>query len=202
MDGVVGQGTLVAGRYRAIRPTASDVTGVTAWDANDQILDRPVRLAILTEGHVPQAVDAARRAALVADPRLVRVLDVGDHEGLAYMITEPVTGPSLAQLVSRGPLPADQARAVIGEAAAALEAARRRGVHHLTLRPSALHLTTDDRVLLTGLAVDAALLGQGLGDARSTTRADTVGLVAMLYAALTGRWPVRDRKSTRLNSSH
>ena len=181
MDGVVGQGTLVAGRYRMLRPIASDLAGATAWDANDQILDRAVRLAILAEGHVPQAVDAARRAALVADARLVRVLDVGDHEGVAYMITESVTGPSLAQLVARGPLPADQARAIIGEAAVALEAARRRGVHHLTLRPSALHLTTDDRVLITGLAVDAALLGQGIGDARSTTRADTVGLVALLY---------------------
>ena len=69
MDGVVGQGTLVAGRYRMLRPIASDLAGATAWDANDQILDRAVRLAILAEGRVPQAVDAARRAALVADAR-------------------------------------------------------------------------------------------------------------------------------------
>ena len=189
MDGVVGRGTLLAGRYRVSQPIASDLAGATAWTATDQILDRAVRVAILSEGHVPQALDAARRAALVTDPRLVRVLDVGEHEGLAYMVTEPVTGPSLAQLVARSPLPADQARAVIGEAAAALESARRRGVHHLALRPSVLHLTPDNRVLITGLAVDGALLGQGLGDARSTTRADTVGLVALLYAALTGHWP-------------
>ena len=40
-----------------------------------------------------------------------------------------------------------------------------------------------------GLALDGALLGRGLGDARTTTRVDTVGLVRLLYTALTGRWP-------------
>lgn len=189
MESVVGRGTLLAGRYRTLQPLASDLPGATSWEATDQILDRPVRVTVLHTGQVPQALDAARRAALATDPRLVRVLDVGEHEGVAYTVTEQVAGPSLAELVARGPLPADQARAIVGEAAAALESARRLGVHHLTLRPSVLHLTPDDRVLLTGLAVDAALLGRELRDADAATRADTVGLVGLLYAALTGRWP-------------
>jgi len=186
---VVGRGTVLAGRYRVLQPLASDLEGSPAWQATDQILDRAVRVRILVSGNVPQALDAARRAALVSDPRLVRVLDVGSHEGVSYVVTEEVRGPSLADLLARGPLTGDQARAIVGEVAAALEVARRRGVHHLALRPSVVHVTPDDRVLLTGLAFDGALLGQGLGDARTTTRADTVGLVRLLYAALTGRWP-------------
>ncbi|CAN5400293.1 hypothetical protein BH11ACT1_BH11ACT1_05730 [soil metagenome] len=190
MVDVVGRGTVLAGRYRVLQPLASDLEGSPAWQATDQILDRSVRVRILVSGNVPQALDAARRAALVSDPRLVRVLDVGSHEGVSYVVTEEVRGPSLADLLARGPLTGDQARAIVGEVAAALEIARRRGVHHLALRPSVVHITPDDRVLLTGLAFDGALLGQGLGDARTTTRADTVGLVRLLYAALTGRWPV------------
>ncbi|PVU82966.1 hypothetical protein DDP54_08060 [Cellulomonas sp. WB94] len=189
MVDVVGRGTVLAGRYRVLQPLASDLEGSPAWQATDQILDRSVRVRILVSGNVPQALDAARRAALVSDPRLVRVLDVGSHEGVSYVVTEEVRGPSLADLLARGPLTGDQARAIVGEVAAALEIARRRGVHHLALRPSVVHITPDDRVLLTGLAFDGALLGQGLGDARTTTRADTVGLVRLLYAALTGRWP-------------
>ncbi|WP_203750512.1 protein kinase family protein [Cellulomonas chitinilytica] len=194
MNEAVGRGTVLAGRYRVVQPVASDLVGSSAWQATDQILDRPVRVRVLESGAVAPALDAARRAALVTDPRLVRVLDVGTHEGVGYVVTEQVSGPSLAELVARGPLGADQARAIVGEAASALEVARRRGVHHLALRPSALHVSPDGRVMLSGLALDAALRGEPSGDARATTRADTVGLVRLLYTALTGRWPADPRQ--------
>ncbi|MBF0688099.1 MAG: hypothetical protein IR158_10105 [Cellulomonas sp.] len=185
----VGRGTVLAGRYRVVDPLPSDLDGVSVWRATDQILDRPVRVRVLQSGAVAPALDAARRAALVTDSRLVRVLDVGMHEGVGYVVSEQITGASLAQLVERGALTPDQARAVVGEAAAALEVARRRGVHHLALRPSVVHVSADGRVLVSGLAIDAALMGAGQGDARATSRTDAVDLVRLLYTGLTGRWP-------------
>src|SRR6478736_1290534 len=154
----VGRGTVLAGRYRVVQPVASDLVGASAWQATDQILDRPVRVRVLESGAVAPALDAARRAALVTDPRLVRVLDVGTHEGYGYVVSEQLVGPSLARLVAQAPLTADQARAVVGEAASALEVARRRGVHHLALRPSVLHVTDDGRIVVSGLGLDAGLL--------------------------------------------
>ncbi|WP_337974074.1 protein kinase family protein [Cellulomonas sp. NTE-D12] len=185
----VGRGTLLAGRYRVLEPQPSTVPVLQTWAAVDEILDRPVRAQVLAPESSTAGLDAARRAALVTDPRLLRVLDVGTHDGLGYVVTEQVSGPSLAQLVVREPLTADQARAVIGEASAALEVARRRGVHHQALRPSAICVADDGRVLVSGLALDAALLGRVEGDARSTSRTDAVDLVRLLYTALTGRWP-------------
>lgn len=185
----VGRGTVLAGRYRVLEPLASDLGGVSVWRAVDQILDRPVRVRVLQSGHVAPALDAARRAALVTDARLVRVLDVGMHDDDGYVVTEQIVGASLAQLVEHGPLTADQARAVVGEAAAALEVARRRGVHHLALRPSVVHVSADGRVLISGLAIDAALAGRAHGDAAATSRTDAVDLVRLLYTCLTGRWP-------------
>ena len=155
----IGQGTQLAGRYRLEHPTPFDLPGAECWTAHDQILDRPVRALLLREGRVHEAQDAARRAALVTDPRLLRVLDVGSHEGIAYMVTERVPGRDLGQLTAHGPLPADQARAIVGEAAVALEVARRRGVHHLALRPSAVHVTPAGAVVVSGLAVDGELDG-------------------------------------------
>lgn len=186
---VVGRGTVLAGRYQLTEPLDCDLPGVDEWSALDQILVRPVVARVFPEDGAATALDAARRAALVADPRLVRVLDVGTDSGAGYVVTEAVTGPTLAQLVAREPLSADQARAVVGEAAAALETARRRGVHHLALRPSAIAVGDDGRVLVGGLALDATLLGRGGGDARVTSRTDATDLVRLVYAALTGHWP-------------
>src|SRR5699024_5754907 len=144
-----------------------------------------------TSGPSAETLDAARRAALVDDPRLERVLDVGAHEGHAFVVADVATGPSLAALAAGAPLAPEQARAVVGEAASALEAARRRGVHHLVLRPGSVHLTADGQVRLSGLGVAAAYLGVEL-DPLAAAQEDTLGLVRLLYLALTGTWPAAD----------
>ncbi|HEY0215117.1 MAG TPA: protein kinase family protein [Cellulomonas sp.] len=183
-------GATIAGRYRLDEPLPADLPGAERWAGRDQILARDVSITLVTGARTGAVVDAARRAALVIDPRLARILDVGTTDGTGYVVTEAVEGRTLAALTARAPLPADQARAVVGEAAAALEVARRRGVHHLALRPAALRVTSAGRVVLDGLAVDGELLGGTSGGAHATSRSDTVGLVRLLYAALTGRWPV------------
>lgn len=183
-------GTVLVDRYRLSQPASTDLAAAEVWEARDQILDRPVRVTFVDGPRAAAALDAARRAALVADPRLCRVLDVGSLDlgagPQAYVITEPHTGSSLSEIVSGGLVDPQQARAVVGEAAAALESARRRGVHHLTLRPEAVRVD-GHRVVVTGLGLDAGLAGiDATGDAAAA--ADARALVALVYYALTARW--------------
>lgn len=180
------EGTVLARRYRLTEPFPVDLPEAAAWRGHDVVLDRPVNAVLLRGRTTAEALDAARRAALVDDVRLAKVLSVGTHEGEGFVVTDVVPGRDLDELVAAGPLPADQARAVIGEAASALEAARRRGVHHLALRPAAVHLGPDGRVVVTGLGFDAAQLGRESRDFWSASRADAIGLVSLLYLALTG----------------
>lgn len=188
-------GTVMVDRYRLSQPAATDLAAADAWEAHDQILDRPVRVTFVDGSHATAALDAARRAALVTDPRLCRVLDVGTVDlgtGLRhYIISEPYRGSSLTEVVSHGLLDGQQARAVVGEAAAALESAAQRGVHHQALRPEAVRVD-GHRVVVTGLGIDAALAGvdatPATDDGDAAGADDARNLVALLYYALTARW--------------
>jgi eukaryotic-like serine/threonine-protein kinase len=184
----VAPGTLLVARYRLDDRLPSDLADVTAWAAHDQILDRPVRVSLVAGPHVAEALDSARRAALVTDPRLTRVLDVGSEDGIAYVVTEPFVGTTLTDLVAGGVVDPRQARAIVGEAASALEAARDRGVHHLAVRPDAVRVD-GGRVVVTGLGLDAGVAGQDQHDPERTSRLDAVALVALFYYATTARWP-------------
>jgi len=190
LDGV-GPGSLLGGRY-ALRHQLSDADTEASWQAHDRTLDRTVVVRVVPESH-PHAdamLDAARRAAGVEDPRLVRVLDVGRESSLVWVVTELIAGATLGDRLRDGPMPAPDVRTIVGEASLALEHARQRGLHHLVLTPDDVHQLDDDSVRLGGLSVSAALAGVEVPDAAQASARDTEGLVALAYAGLTGYWPL------------
>jgi hypothetical protein len=190
----VGHGTLLAGRYRLEERVRAGADG-SLWRAVDETLDRPVSVHVVRPGHryTADVVDAARRAVLVEDARLIRVLDVGETGGGAFIVSEQLVGRTLAELLADGPLSAGAARRLVGEAAEALHRASGRGLHHLRLSAESLVMAPDGSVKVLGTAVEAALVGvDHHEDPVGADRADAVGLVRLLYAGLTGRGPGGD----------
>lgn len=182
---VLTRGDVLADRYVLRDPVPSDLENLISWTAEDQILGRLVRVSLVSGPERAHALDEARRASLVADPRLTRVLDVGDIEDIGYVVTEPHVGQPLSAVLASGTLTTEQARSVVGELATALAVAERRGVHHGALRPDAVRID-DNRVHLTGLGLDGALVPRDGELTRS--RADAVGLARLLAYLLTGTW--------------
>lgn len=161
------------------------------WLAQDATLDREVTITLFDESlpGAAAAVDSARRASAVEDPHLVRVLDVGSQDDLAFIVSEALhRTDSLAALAQLGPLPAEEARRIVGEAAVGLGNAAARGLHHLALTPHSIERSRSGAVSVRGLAIESALAGTDDLDADAASRADTVALVHCLYAALTGQW--------------
>jgi len=192
----VGQGTELAGRYRLeerLRATPSS----HFWRGVDTTLERPVGVRLVDAATAEDTLDAARRAAVVDDPRLLRILDVSqaptERGPVTYVISELVEAASLADLLrTSGQLPAEEVRAMVGEMAEALAHAARSGLHHEALGPTSVLRTGEGAIKVQGLAVDAAAAGTGGEDGPRAERNDAVALVALVYAGLTGRWPLAD----------
>ena len=187
----VGPGSVLGGRYAV---TVRTYTGVhhERWRASDHTLEREVVLVCFTAGSpaAAAALDAARRAAGVEDSRLVRVLDVGSDQGVGFIVEEPLTGAAtMTDLLGSGGLPAEEVRRLVGEAASALDKARQRGLHHLALTPDSVLRMADGAVRVRGIATDAALIDAESVSGEQASRLDSIGLVKLIYAGLTARWP-------------
>ncbi|MFZ0161187.1 MAG: hypothetical protein WAL50_19325, partial [Kineosporiaceae bacterium] len=64
-----------------------------------------------------------------------------------------------------------------------------RGLHHLRLSPASICVVPDGSIKLLGTAIEAAATGVEQDDAAAASRSDAIGLVSLVYAGLTGRWP-------------
>lgn len=189
----VGTGRLVASRY-ALRQRRAALGAIEVWAATDSTLGREVSVTVLpvSDPHAEPLLEAARRSAAVNDHRLVRVLDVGSRGEVAWVVEESLSeSTSIADLLSDGPLPPEEARRIAGEVASALDVASREGLHHLHVTPHAVRRTKAGLVKIAGLSTAAAVEGTPVPDAAEAQRIDALGVVGLLYAAMTARWPLR-----------
>lgn len=197
-------GMVVAGRYvvsTVDRPWLEDRPEVGAvCTALDAILDEPVLIHVADASGGSDVLEAARRVSILGDPRIAPTLDVGNSNGLDYVVSTRIAVTPLGSILPKTPLPIDAARALIGEVGTVLVTSARRGLFHMFLRPSVVGINANGGILLSGIGIDAALaLGNGVIDPDDYTptaasRQDALDLVRLFYAAVTGYWPGEEGK--------
>jgi hypothetical protein len=184
-------GHKLARRYR-LEECVTRLDGFSSWRAVDEKLRRAVGVHVLPAGH-PRAravLSAARSSALLGDPRFVQVLDAVEDHDLVYVVHEwlPDATP-LSDLLTAGALEPHDAYQLVTQLSQAMAAAHREGLAHLRLTPGTVLRTGSGQYRIRGLAVSAALRGIS---SDTPKRADTEGIGALLYAALTQRWPYEE----------
>ncbi|MEU7510867.1 protein kinase family protein [Streptomyces sp. NPDC042898] len=181
-------GHKLARRYR-LEECVTRLDGFSSWRAVDEKLRRAVGVHLLPADH-PRArsvLAAARSAALLGDPRFVQVLDAVEENDLVYVVHEWLPDSTeLTALLATGPMEAHDAYQLVSQVSQAMAAAHREGLAHLRLTPSAVLRSSTGQYRIRGLAVNAALRGI---TAERPQRTDTEAIGALLYAALTQRWP-------------
>ncbi|WP_326589140.1 protein kinase family protein [Streptomyces sp. NBC_01294] len=181
-------GHKLARRYR-LEECVTRVDGFSSWRAMDEKLRRAVGVHLMPADHARarSVLAAARSSALLGDPRFVQVLDAVEENDLVYVVHEWLPDATeLTALLAAGPLEAHEAYQLVTQISQAMAAAHREGLSHLRLTPSAILRTSTGQYRIRGLAVNAALRGI---TTETPQRADTEAIGALLYAALTQRWP-------------
>lgn len=181
-------GHKLARRYR-LEECVTRLDGFSSWRAVDEKLRRAVGVHILPADHARarSVLASARSSALLGDPRFVQVLDAVEENDLVYVVHEWLPDATeLSTLLASGPLEVYDAYQMVTQVSAAMAAAHREGLAHLRLNPNAVLRTSTGQWRIRGLAVNAALRGVS---SDTPQRTDTEAIGALLYAALTQRWP-------------
>jgi eukaryotic-like serine/threonine-protein kinase len=146
------------GPYEVVAPIGAGGMG-EVYRAKDTRLDRVVAVKVL-----PSRLSAnpdlrqrfereAKAISALAHPHICTLHDVGNQDGVDYLVMEHLEGETLADRLSKGPLTPDLALRYGTEIADALEAAHKRGIIHRDLKPGNIVLTKAGTKLLDfGLA--------------------------------------------------
>lgn len=151
------------------------------WRARDDRFGRDVAIKILLP-HIsddPVALrrfaDEVRAVGSLNHPNIVAVYDVGNHQGLPYLVSECLVGQNLRARLEAGSMaPADVAAIAVGMARA-LAVAHRRGIVHRDLKPENMFITDDGTVKILDFGV-AKLLRRN--DSVGETSATIAGFIA------------------------
>jgi serine/threonine protein kinase len=193
------------------------------YRARDTRLDRIVAVKVLPE-HLSSNLQLrerfereARAISSLSHPHICALYDVGQQNGIDYLVMEYLEGETLAGRLKKGPLPTDQVLQYAVQITDALDTAHKHAVVHRDLKPGNIMLTrTGAKLLDFGLAkVRAAeavagmtarptqttpLTGEGtilgtlqymapeqLEGADADARTDIFALGAVIYEMATGR---------------
>lgn len=169
---VLPQGTLLAGRYRILGMLGIGGMGVV-FRAKDEELDIEIALKTMRPESAadPRLLERFRNelvlARQVTHRNVVRIHDIGVHEGIAFITMDYVPGRSLREILEQdGPIELSRATAIFKQLAGAVGEAHHKGVLHQDLKPANILVNESGEAFITdfGIAQSLGSVGPGLAD--------------------------------------
>src|SRR5262244_443906 len=210
------------GPYEIVAPIGAGGMG-EVYKARDTRLERTVAIKVLPQ-HLSRSEDVRQRfereaktISQLSHPHICALYDIGNQDGVEYLVMELLEGETLAERLLKGPIPAEQTLKYGIEIADALDKAHRQGIIHRDLKPGNIMLTKSGVKLLDfglakaiqpaapqgsltslptrqGLTQEGTILGtfqymapEQLEGREADGRTDIFALGATLYEMATGR---------------
>lgn len=159
---MVREGLMISGRYEIIGQIG---TGGMAdvYKAIDRILNRYVAVKVLKsefredELFVKKFRSEAQAAAGLMHPNIVNVYDVGEDQGLYYIVMELVEGISLKEYIQKkGHLSAKETIAIATQVCLGIDVAHTKGIVHRDIKPQNIIISKEGKVKVTDFGIAKA----------------------------------------------
>ncbi|HYT31476.1 MAG TPA: serine/threonine-protein kinase, partial [Thermoanaerobaculia bacterium] len=146
------------GPYEIVSPLGAGGMG-EVYKARDTRLERTVAIKVLPS-HLSSSPEVRQRfereaktISALSHPHICALYDVGNQDGVEYLVMEYLEGETLADRLAKGALALEQTLRYGIEIADALDKAHRQGIVHRDLKPGNVMLTKSGVKLLDfGLA--------------------------------------------------
>jgi eukaryotic-like serine/threonine-protein kinase len=151
----------------------------------------------------------AQAAAALNHPNICVIYEVGEDEGRPYIAMEFVDGETLRDKIHKGPLKSEEALAIVGQVAAGLAEAHRKGIIHRDIKSANIMVTGKGQAKVMDFGLAKLRGGSSLTKSQTTIgtvaymspeqargqdldpRTDIWSLGVVLYEILTGKLPFR-----------
>lgn len=156
-------GKLLGNRYRLIELIGEGGMALV-YKAECSLLCRIVAIKILRPQYASDAEFVerfrreARSAASLSHPNVVNIYDVGQENGMDYIVMEYIPGNNLKNIIKQeSPLPIERVLDITKQIAEALNHAHQRNIIHRDIKPHNILVTPEGQIKVTDFGIARAI---------------------------------------------
>src|SRR5580704_14742030 len=160
------------------------------YRARDTRLNRDVAIKVLPKvfaddgDRMARFEREARLLAALNHPHIAAIYGLEESSGTRALVMELVDGPTLAERITAGPIPLDEALPIAKQIAEALEYAHDHGVIHRDLKPANIKVKPDGTVKVLDFGLAKAL--QDEPTAADPSNSPTLSMAATMSGTILG----------------
>lgn len=221
---MINIGKLIGNRYEVIEKIGTGGMA-TVYRAQDQRLNRFVAVKVLKNEYsedkkfVAKFRQEAQSIASMSHPNIVGVYDVGEDEGMHYIVMEYVDGITLkAYIEKKGKLSVREAVGISLQIANGLEAAHLNNIIHRDIKPQNILISKDGTAKVSDFGIAKAassntVTGSAMGSVHyispeqarggfSDEKSDIYSLGVTIYEMLSGTLPFSGESAVAVALAH